>query len=148
MCLCAHMLHAAAEAGLGLWSGRQAGFRVRAVSRAVRDRGGAGAGAEIERGGEGGWVAPYQPFPRFPFQAQGRAPFPRFGRRRRPRFPVSAAEGGRNFPRFPVSAAEGGRNFPLFPVLGLAGTPVSPFRPSGQKRLIGGELGRRGRVFE
>ena len=56
MCLCAHMLHAAAEAGLGLWSGRQAGFRDRAVSRAVRDRGGAGAGAEIGRGGEGGWA--------------------------------------------------------------------------------------------
>ena len=45
MCLCAHMLHAAAEAGLGLWSGRQAGFRVRADVRSMRDRGGAGAGA-------------------------------------------------------------------------------------------------------
>ena len=36
MCLCAHMLHAAAEAGLGLWSGRQAGFRVRVDIRAIR----------------------------------------------------------------------------------------------------------------
>ena len=31
------------EAGLGLWSGRQAGFRVREDVRAMRDRGGAGA---------------------------------------------------------------------------------------------------------
>ena len=50
------MLHAAAEAGLGLWSGRQAGFRVREDIRTMRDRGGAGAGAEIGRGGEGGWA--------------------------------------------------------------------------------------------